>query len=67
MSQPAQKAVTYQKVWNGNETMREDCRGRIRVGVVGWVYAAMVDGKTIETFEFVRDLKKAFPDAKKTN
>jgi len=65
MSQPSKKTATYQRVWNDNETTREDCRGRIRVGVVGWVYAAMIDGETVETFRLLCELKKAFPDAKK--
>lgn len=56
--------VTYQKVWDGNETSREARNGRIYEGVVGWAYEVRVDGEYVDNFKRLRDVKRAYPDAR---
>ena len=55
--------VTYEKVWDGNETEKEDTFGRVRTGVVGWVYAVHVNGEYEESYKLLREVKRKYPDA----
>lgn len=59
-----QAAVTYEKVWDGNETETVGRNGRIYSGVVGWTYTVKVNGRDVEeTFTKLKDVKRAYPDA----
>ena len=55
--------VTYQKVWDENETETEDRSGNIKVGVVGWVYEVRVNGEYVDNFKTLRQVKRAYPNA----
>ncbi len=65
MPTPAPLPVTYQKVWDGNETSREGRNGRIYEGVVGWRYIVNVPGSEPQEFKRLRDIKKLWPHAKR--
>jgi hypothetical protein len=58
-------AVTYQRVWDGNETERETKSGRIIAGVVGWVYEVRVNQEYVDNFKRLADVKRAYPNAVK--
>ena len=58
-------AVTYQRVWDGNETERETKSGRIIAGVVGWVYEVRVNQEYVDNFRRLADVKRAYPNAVK--
>jgi hypothetical protein len=55
--------TTYQRVWNDNETQTELPSGRIRTGVVGWVYEVRVNGEYVDDFKRLADVKRAYPNA----
>jgi hypothetical protein len=57
------KTVTYQKVWDENETSKETKSGHIISGVVGWVYEVRVDGEYVDNFPTLRAVKDAYPNA----
>lgn len=61
--QSANAATTYQRVWNDNETQTELPSGRIRTGVVGWVYEVRVNGEYVDDFKKLADVKRAYPNA----
>ena len=58
-------AVTYQRVWDGNETERETKSGRIIESVVGWVYEVRVNQEYVDNFRKLADVKRAYPNAVK--
>jgi hypothetical protein len=57
--------VTYQRVWDGNETERETKSGRIIESVVGWVYEVRVNQEYVDSFRRLADVKRAYPNAVK--
>jgi hypothetical protein len=59
------QVVTYQKVFDENETSREGKNGRIYESVVGWVYEVRVGGEYVDNFKKLRDVKLAYPGAVK--
>lgn len=57
--------VTYQRVWDDNETERETKSGRIITSVVGWVYEVRVNQEYVDSFRSLADVKRAYPNAVK--
>ncbi len=57
--------VTYQRVWDDNETERETKSGRIITSVVGWVYEVRVNQEYVDNFRKLADVKRAYPNAVK--
>lgn len=56
-------ATTYRRVWNDNETETELPNGRIRTGVVGWVYEVRVNGEYAGDFKKLADVKFLYPNS----
>jgi hypothetical protein len=57
--------ITYQKVWDDNETQTEARNGRIHESVVGWVYEFRVNGEYADVFCRLKDVKRAYPTARR--
>jgi hypothetical protein len=57
--------VTYQRVWDDNETERETKSGRIITSVVGWVYEVRINQEYVDNFRKLADVKRAYPNAVK--